>query len=106
MTNGQHQYFLFWSGPGCSGSAVWFLLCVYDFGCVGRVFVSGQQQGPSFERDREVNQSIARGLQSGFVDYSVLMVCVIWTESLEAHEMQPGPLGGGGYITRGSVMDS
>lgn len=51
--------------PGWSGSAVWFLLCVYDFGCVGCMFVSGQQQGPRLERDREVNQSIAIGLESG-----------------------------------------
>lgn len=32
------------------------------------------------------------------MDLSVLMVCVIWTVSLKAHEMQPGPLGGGGGL--------
>lgn len=32
--------------PGWMRSAVWFLLCVYDFGCVGCMFVSGQQQFP------------------------------------------------------------
>lgn len=42
MTNRQHQYFC----SGWSSNAVWFLLCVYDFGCVGCVFMSGQQQGP------------------------------------------------------------
>ena len=60
---------------------------------MGCVFVSGQQQGPKLERDREVNQSTTRGLESGFVDWSVLMVYIIWTGSLEAHEMQPQPLG-------------
>lgn len=34
----------------------------------------------------------------GCVDYSVLMVCVIWTEGLEAHEMQPEPSGKWGEI--------
>lgn len=87
--------FLFWSAPGWSSSAVWLLLCVHDFGCVGCVCLClDNSRAQRLKRDREVNQSIARGLESGFVDLSVLMVFVIWTKSLKAHGMQPGPCWG------------
>lgn len=39
-------FFPLWSVSGWSISTVWLLLCVHEFGCVGYVFVSGQQQGP------------------------------------------------------------
>ena len=72
------------------------------------------------ERDREVNQSIARGLESGFVDWRVLMVCVIWTGSPKSSRDAARALGGGEgaercvcceacllrYMERGSVMDT
>lgn len=33
--------------------------------------------------------------------WTVLMVCVIWTKGLKAHEMQPEPSGGGGLVHLG-----
>lgn len=94
MTNRQHQYF-------CSGLCLALAVVQSGFYSVFMILAVwvvclclDNSRAQRLERDREVNQSIARGLESGFADWSVLMVCVIWTESLKAHEMQPGPLGG------------
>lgn len=68
MTNRQHQYFC--SGVRLAGAvlqsgfysmftilAVWVVCLCLD-----------NSRSQRLERDREVNQSIARGLESGFVD--------------------------------------
>lgn len=93
VTNRQQQYFC--SGQCLAGAVVQsgfnsvFMMLPLWVECL----CLDNSRAQRLERDRKVNQSIARGLESGFVDWSVLMVCVIWTESLKAHEMQPGPLG-------------
>ncbi len=68
VTNKQHQYFC--SGP-CLASAV-VQSGFYSVFMILAVWVMclclDNSRAQRLERDREVNQSIARGLESGFAD--------------------------------------
>lgn len=78
----QTSVFLFCCDAGWT-ILVWLELGVYDFCCVGCIFVSGQQQGARWRA--------AKAWPGGWrlVSWTGLMVCVIWNEKLKPHEMQP-----------------